>query len=143
VDLTPNITAAEAQRLLNQADRLSRGAHDATRWPYITFILGLGSVTSMGTLAMGLTTGSAFGLAYVGTLAGLFALIVFFAVSIRERSAFSRSRRWTAYMASWTVTYVAAIVVVAWVHGSVLWSGITSALIFIVAIACATREARS
>jgi len=136
------VAPADARLLLDQADRLSRSAHNATRWPYITFILSLGVATSMGTLAMGLTTGNAFGLAYFGTLTATFALIMFFMISIRGRSAFSRGRRWTAYIAAWFVTYAAAISVVIWAHGSVLWSGITSALILLVTMACAAREAR-
>lgn len=140
-DRTP-LAPAEAQLLLDQADRLSRSAHNATRWPYITFILSLGVATSMGTLAMGLTTGRAFGLAYFGTLSVTFALIMFFMVTIRGRSAFARGRRWTAYLASWFVAYAAAISVVIWAHGSVVMSGITSGLILVVTMVCAAREAR-
>ena len=134
---------AEAARLLHHADRIGRRAHDAVRWPYVTFITALGVATSLGTLGMGLTTGDAFAAVYVGTLVALFALVVFFMVSIRGRSAFARSRRWTVYIASWAVTYLAAIAVVGWVHGSVLWSGITSGLVLLVALVCAAREARS
>ncbi|KJC63121.1 chemotaxis protein CheY [Agreia bicolorata] len=140
-DTTP-VAPAEAQVLLDRAEHLSRSAHNATRWPYITFILALGVATSMGTLAMGLTTGNAFGLAYFGTLTVTFALIMFFMITIRGRSAFSRGRRWTAYIAAWFATYAAAISVVIWAHGSVLASGLTSALILLVTMACAAREAR-
>ncbi|WNY34978.1 hypothetical protein Q9Q99_08050 [Curtobacterium flaccumfaciens] len=49
---------AEAARLLDQADRIGRRAHDAVRWPYVTFITALGVATSLGTLGMGLTTGT-------------------------------------------------------------------------------------
>ncbi|MCS6549337.1 chemotaxis protein CheY [Curtobacterium flaccumfaciens pv. flaccumfaciens] len=142
-DTTARPGPAEAARLLDQADRIGRRAHDAVRWPYVTFITALGVATSLGTLGMGLTTGDAFAAVYVGTLVGLFALVVFFMVSIRGRSAFARSRRWTVYIASWAVTYLAAIAVVGWVHGSVLWSGITSGLVLLVALVCAAREARS
>lgn len=143
MDTTPTITASDAQVLLDRADRLSRSAHNATRWPYITFILALGVATSMGTFAMAITTGAGFGLAYVGTLAVMGALIIFFMISIQGRSAFSRSRRWTAYIASWFVTYAAAISVVIWAHGSVLLAGIASGLILVVSFVCAAREARS
>ncbi|WP_233201831.1 hypothetical protein [Cryobacterium sp. Y11] len=71
------ISPAEARSLLNHADRLSRQAHESTRWPYITFILALGVSTTLGTLAMGLTTGSAFGMAYFGMLTVGLALIIF------------------------------------------------------------------
>lgn len=139
----PSLTAPEAQVLLDQADRLSRSAHNATRWPYITFILSLGVATSMGTFAMALATGSAFGLAYVGTLAVAFALIIFFMISIQGRAAFARGHRWTAYIASWFVAYAAAISVVIWAHGSVLLAGLASGLVLVVAFVCAAREARS
>ncbi|MBO9048773.1 chemotaxis protein CheY [Curtobacterium flaccumfaciens pv. flaccumfaciens] len=142
-DTTARPGPAEAARLLDQADRIGRRAHDAVRWPYVTFITALGVATSLGTLGMGLTTGDAFAAVYVGTLVALFALVVFFVLSIRGRSAFARSRRWTVYIASWAVTYLAAIAVVGWVHGSVLWSGITSGLVLLVALVCAAREARS
>ncbi|WP_440708857.1 chemotaxis protein CheY [Herbiconiux sp. YIM B11900] len=143
MDTTPTISAPEAQRLLDRADRLSRSAHNATRWPYITFILALGVATSMGTFAMALATGSAFGLAYTGTLAVMFALLIFFMISIQGRSAFARSRRWTTYIASWFVSYAAAIAVVIWAHGSVLLAGLASGLVLVVAFVCAAREARS
>jgi VanZ family protein len=132
----------EARRLLDQADQLSRRVHEQTRWPYITFILALGIATSFGTLGMGLTTGSAFGLTYVGTLVAVFALIVFFAATIQGHSAFASGRRWIIYIACWLATYVSAILVVAIVHGSVVWSGITSGLILAVTLACAAFELR-
>jgi len=143
MDTSPAITAEEARLLLGRADRLSRSAHNATRWPYIAFILAFGVATSMGTFAMALATGDAFGVAYVGTLFVMFALLIFFMVSITGRSAFSRSRRWTGYVASWFVTYAAAISVVIWAHGSVLLAGLASGLILAVAMICAGREARA
>jgi hypothetical protein len=92
---------------------------------------------------MGLTTGRAFGAVYVGTIAAVMALVVFFAVTIQGRSSFARSRRWTVYMATWTVSYMAAIAVVAWAHGSVPWSAGTSGLVLAVALTCAAWESRS
>jgi hypothetical protein len=143
MDSSPAITAEEARLLIGRADRLSRSAHNATRWPYIAFILAFGVATSMGTFAMALSTGDAFGIAYVGTLFVMFALLIFFMVSITGRSAFSRSRRWTGYVASWFVTYATAISVVIWAHGSVLLAGLASGLILAVAMICAGREARA
>lgn len=140
---TGSIGPTEARALLDHADRTSRRAHDAVRWPYVTFITALGVSTALGTLAMGLTTGTAFAAVYVGTLAAEFALLLFFLIAIRGRSAFARSRRWAVYIGSWVVTYCAAIAVVAWVHGSVLWSGITSGAVLAVALACAAWESRS
>lgn len=140
---TGGIDPTGARELLDRADRISRRAHDAVRWPYVTFITALGVATSLGTLAMGLTTGTAFAAVYVGTLAALVALVIGFLLAIRGRSAFASSRRWTVYIASWAVTYCAAIAVVGWVHGSVLWSGVTSGLVLVVALVCAAWESRS
>lgn len=142
MDSMSTVTAAEARELLDRADRLSRSAHNATRWPYIAFILALGVATSMGTLAMGVSTGDAFGLAYFGTLTTTFAVLMFFMISIRGRSAFSRSRRWTLYIMSWFVTYAAALAVMIWAHGAVVPQAITSGLVLAVAVGCAAREAR-
>lgn len=143
MDTPSAVTAPEARLLLERAARLSRSAHDATRWPYITFIVALGVATSMGTFAMALATGDAFGLAYVGTLAVTFALLLFFVIGIQGRSAFARSRRWTAYIASWFTSYAIALSVVIWAHGSVLLAGVASGLVLVVALVCAAREARS
>jgi 8-oxo-dGTP pyrophosphatase MutT (NUDIX family) len=55
---------------------------------------------------MAITTGTGFGVAYVGTLAVSGALIIFFMISIQGRSAFARSRRWTGYIASWLGAHV-------------------------------------
>ncbi len=137
------ITPTEARELLARAERLSRSAHNATRWPYITFILAFGVATAMGTFAMALTTGNAFGLAYVGTLGVAFALLIFFMVSIRGRSAFARSRRWTITIAAWFAAYASAIAVVVWAHGSLPLAAVTSGLILVVAFVSAAREARS
>jgi hypothetical protein len=136
------ISPTDARRLLDEAERVSRRAHDATRWPYVTFLLALGTSTSLGTLAMAVTEGSAFGLAYVGTLVVVFALILFFCVTIQGRRAFAWSRRWSLYIGAWAVTYLAAIAVVGWAHGNAVAAGVTSGLVFLVTVTCAAVEAR-
>jgi uncharacterized membrane protein YqjE len=143
MDTTPTVTPHEARELLHRAETLSRDAHNATRWPYIAFILALGVATSMGTFAMAVTTGDTFGLAYFATLTVVFALLVFFMFSIRGRSAFSRGRRWTSYIAAWFVSYAAALAVVIWAHGSVPLAAAASGLVLVVSIVCAAREARA
>lgn len=143
MDHTPTVTPTEARALLDHADRLSHSAHNATRWPYITFIVALGVATSMGTFAMALTTGDAFGLAYVSLLVVMFALIIFFVICIQGRSAFARGRRWTTYIASWFVSYAIALSVMIWAHGNVLLASLASGLVLVVSFVCAAREARS
>jgi hypothetical protein len=140
-DHTP-LSPTDARRLLDEADRVSRRAHDAVRWPYVTFLLALGTSTAFGTLAMALTEGSAFGLAYVGTLVAVFALIVFFCTTIQGRRAFAWSRRWSLYIGAWALAYLGAIAVVGWAHGNVVAAGVTSGLVLVVTMVCAGVEAR-
>lgn len=136
------LSPTDARRLLDEADRVSRRAHDATRWPYVTFLVGLGTSTGFGTLAMALTEGSAFGVAYVGTMIAVFALIIFFCITIQGRRAFSWSRRWSLYMGAWAIAYLGAIAVVGWAHGNVVAAAVTSGLVLLVTTVCAAVEAR-
>jgi len=132
----------EAQDLLDRATTLSKQSHDAVKWPYISFILALGIVTAFGSLAMTLTEGASFGLAYTATLTMLFALLMFFLATTREKRAFAWSKRWTAYIVSWAVAYTGAIAVVGFMHGSVIWAAVTSGLILLVTFFAAAIEAR-
>lgn len=136
----PQLT--EARALLAHADRLARRTHDAVRWPYVAFIVALGATTSLGTFAMGMSAGRAFAAAYVGTIVVVLALVLWFSAAIRGRAAFARGRRWITYVAAWGLSYCAAIAVVGWAHGSVLWSAVTSGLVLVVSLACAAWESR-
>lgn len=135
-------TPAEARDLINKAEKISRQTHDAVRWPYIAFILALGMITSFGSLAMAITEGQAFGVAYVATLIAFFAVLMFFFITTKGKIAFAWSKRWVAYIAAWAVTYAAAIAVVAFLHGSLLWAGIASGLILVVTFTSALIEAK-
>ncbi|AMM21428.1 chemotaxis protein CheY [Frondihabitans sp. PAMC 28766] len=137
-DLTPTT----AQQMLDDADRISRRAHDAVRWPYVTFLLALGTSTSLGTLGMAMTVGDAFGLTYVGTLAAVFGSLIFFLLTTQGRLAFAWSRRWTIYVAAWLAAYVGAIAVVSFAHGSIVLASITSGLVFAVTFTAAALEAK-
>lgn len=135
-------TPTAARRMLADADRISSRAHDAVRWPYVTFLLALGLSTSLGTLGMAVTTGDAFGLTYVGTLAAVFASLIFFLITAQGRLAFAWSRRWTGYVAAWLATYVGAIAVVSFAHGSVSLASVASGAILAVTFTAAAIEAR-
>lgn len=142
MESTVQLTPQEAQKLLDSAEQLSEQTHEATKWPYVGFLLGLGAVTSFGTLGMALLEGTGFGLAYVGTLLGGFALLMFFLISTQERRGFAWSTRWKTYMGAWAAAYVAAIAVVGFAHGSVVWAAITSGLVFLVTFVSAMVEVK-
>jgi hypothetical protein len=142
MESTVQLTPQEAQKLLDSAEQLSAQTHEATKWPYVAFLLGLGAVTSFGTLGMSLLDGTEFGLAYVGTLLGGFALLMFFVISTQERRGFAWSARWKTYMGAWATAYVAAIAVVGFAHGSVVWAAVTSGLVFLVTFVSAMVEVK-
>jgi hypothetical protein len=137
-----NISPPDAQEMVQRAEQISKRAHDAVRWPYITFLLALGLTTSFGSLAMALTTGRAFGLAYTGTLLALFGILMFFLVTTKNKRAFVWSKRWTIYISAWAVAYMGAIAVVGFMHGSLIWAAVTSGLVLAVTFIAAIIEVR-
>lgn len=139
---TNTITPSTAAEMLQKAEQLSKQTHESTKWPYIAFLLGLGAVTSFGTLAMSLLTGSAFGLAYTGTLFASFLLLMFFLISTKEKRGFASSSRWKVYIGAWATTYVAAIAVVSFAHGSIILAALTSGLIFTATLISALVEVK-
>jgi len=142
MESTTQLTPQEAQKLLDSAEQLSTQTHEATKWPYVAFLLGLGAVTSFGTLGMSLMEGTGFGLAYAGTLLGGFALLMFFLISTQDRRGFAFSSRWKLYMGAWSAAYIAAIAVVGFAHGSVVLTAITSGLVFLVTFISAMVEVK-
>lgn len=129
--MTNTVSQSEARNLLNEANRISKKAHDAVRWPYITFLLLLGVVTSFGSFAMAITDGAGFGLAYTLTLIAFFAIMMVFLISTKGKLAFAWSKRWTFYIAAWTIVYVGAIMVSVFAHGSLVLATIASGLVLI------------
>jgi len=129
--MTNPVSQIEARSLLNEASRISKKAHNAVRWPYITFLLLLGVVTSFGSFAMAMTEGSDFGLAYAITLIAFFIVMMVFLISTKGKLAFAWSKRWSIYIASWTVVYLGAIMVVAFAHGSLVLASVTSGLVLL------------
>jgi hypothetical protein len=103
----------------------------------------MGAATSMGTLAMGLTTG-------VGYLIATIAMCVWVLLAIVFMVLFGRStrlgfkKRWPAYMIGWGIAYVIAILLVSGSDGqNVVGAVVGAALIAIVTVAGAVIEARS
>lgn len=135
-------TPIEARAMLDDADRIGRSAHEATRWPYVAFLLALGATTAGGTFAMALADGGAYFAVLVGLLVVVATLIGFFMWSIREHAGFARSRRWSTYIAIWLVPYAVSIVAVTTFHGQLVVNAITSAVLFLAVTACAVHEAR-
>ena len=67
-DQTRLPTPDEARRLLAEADSTGRHATARAGWPGVAVLLSLGSVLSLGTLALGLTTGTNYFVAMIALL---------------------------------------------------------------------------
>lgn len=136
-------TPDEARLLLDRVGQLGVAATAGASWAHIATLLTLGSATSIGTLAMSMTTGSRYLIAMV-------AMMVWVIVSISFMTYFGRAtrlgfkKRWPRYMLAWAVAYVAAIFIVSFSDGENLIGGVIgAALVASVTITGAVIEARS
>lgn len=134
-------TPVEARRLLADAEATGRQATAAASWPAVAVLLALGSTLSLGTLAMGLTSGSAYLVAMLG-------LMVWTAVVVAFQLAFLRShkngfgRRWGLYMGVVFAVYLVAMVVVSTSQGeAVLASSLLALALLVLSVGAATYEA--
>ena len=138
-----NPSPDEARLLLDRVGQLGVAATAGASWAHIATLLTLGSATSIGTLAMSMTTG-------VRYVVAMFAMMVWVIVSISFMMFFGRAtrlgfkKRWPRYMLAWGVAYVAAIFIVSFSEGENLIGGVIgAALIASVTITGAVIEARS
>ena len=143
MNVEPDPTPDEARVLLDRVGQLGAAATAGASWPHIATLLTLGAATSMGTLAMSVTTG-------VGYLAVTIAMLVWVVVSIVLMLVFGRAtrlgfkKRWPAYMIAWGLAYVFAVLMSAGGDGQHLLGGaIGAGLIAIVTVSGAVIEARA
>ena len=132
----------EARELLARAESLGSSATAAAGWPHIAFMLSFGVSTSMGTLAMGLTTGPPYFIAMMAMMIWNIILVVFmtaFAASLKK----GFTKRWAIYGGLWTATYAVAILFAALSQGeNLLGVCLSSGALAAVTTACAWYEAR-
>lgn len=136
-------TPDEARRLLADADATGRQATSTASWPAVAVLLALGSTLSLGTLAMGLTSGTNY-------LIAMLALIVWIAVIIAFQLAFLRShkngfgRRWGLYMGVIFAVYLVAMLVVSTSQGeALLASSLLALALLALSVGAATYEAKA
>ena len=141
-DQTRLPTPDEARRLLAEADSTGRHATARAGWPGVAVLLSLGSVLSLGTLALGLTTGTNYFVAMI-------ALLVWIGVVVAFQLAFLRShrigfgRRWGLYIAAMFAIYLVAMLVVGSSEGRAVGATcLAAAALLVVSVAAATHEAR-
>ena len=138
-----NPTPEEANELLARAEAVGSSATASVSWPHTAFLIAFGASTSLGTLAMGLTTGTPYFVSMIGMMVWNIVLVTFLATFARSsKSGFKK--RWGIYIGLWTASYAVAIVIASTSKGeNVAGTCIGSALILIATAVCAWREARA
>ena len=136
-------TPEEARALLDRSNQVGAAASAGVSWPYVATLLSLGAATSMGTLAMSLTTDLRFLIAMLAMLAWVVAsLTVMMTFGRATRLGFKK--RWRLSIGAWAVAYVVAIALASTSQGDDLVGGVIGAvLIAVVTITGAVVEARS
>lgn len=138
--------AEQAKALLDQAGQVGSSVRSGASWPAISFLLGLGAVSSMGIIAFTyarLAPGAPIALPAV--LMGVWALIlmgtVFFFTRTNKRGF---GLRWAIYMGLWGALWFAGMMLPAFglFQGEVWFAGLVAALLTAWTTSCAWYEAR-
>lgn len=138
-------TAGQAKAMLEQADGLGASIRSGASWPAVTFLLGLGAVSSMGIIV----------LAYADQIPGASAILpisvmgAWLLILIATDILFSRTAkrgfgiRWVIYIGLWGALWAAGTLLSGPVFADQLWfTGLIAALLTISTTACAWYEAR-
>jgi hypothetical protein len=137
--------ADQAQALLDQADQVGTSVRSGAGWPAISFLLGLGAVSSMGMIAFTyarLAPGTSVTLPAV--FMGVWLIILMATVFLFTRtSKRGFGRRWGVYMGLWGALWFAAMLLSGFTFQGELWfAGLMAALLTISTTSCAWYEAR-
>jgi hypothetical protein len=134
----------EAEQLLAHAQRVSDSALAGISWRSVTTLVGLGATTSIGTLAMNLSTGRAYFTITTVMIVWVLIIIAGSAVVGNKSAALGFGKRWGRYIVAWAIAYGIAIAcATSELKGNVLIACVASALIAIVTLVGAAREVRS
>ncbi len=135
---------AEAEDLLAHAQRVKDSALAGVSWRYVVTLVALGATTSLGTLAMNLTTGTAYITITIAMIIWVLIIVTGSAVVGNGSATLGFGKRWGRYMLAWAIAYGIAIVcATSELKGNVLIACLASALIAAVTLVGAVREARS
>ncbi|UVJ39563.1 hypothetical protein [Arthrobacter sp. CJ23] len=136
-------TPEEAIALLERAQAVGSAATASVSWPHTAFMVAFGASTSLGTLAMGLTTGVPYLVSMLAMMVWNILLVTFLATFARSSKA-GFKKRWGLYLWLWSITYVIAVVLASLSQGqNIIGTCIGSVLILVVTVSCAWREAKA
>lgn len=116
-------SADDARGLLHEAGRLESASRAGASWPHITMQLGLGAITSLSLISFWLVGRFDESLVAVP----LIALLIWLAILMTFMLVFGRStkrgfsRRWTTFMAIWTVLWITGVLLTTTVFSGELW----------------------
>lgn len=136
--------AAQAQALLDQAGQVGSSVRSGASWPAISFLLGLGALSSMGILTFTyarLVADASPTLPAI--LMGVWLLILFGTVLFFTRtSKRGFGRRWGIYMGLWGALWMAGMLLSGFVFPGELWfAGVVAASLTVSTTSCAWYEA--
>ena len=137
--------ADQAQALLDQANQVGASIRSGASWPAISFLLGLGAVSSMGIIAFTyarLAPGASVALPMV--FMGAWLLILTGTVLLFNRtSKRGFGIRWGVYMGLWGALWFAGMLLSGFTFPGELWfAGLMAALLTGSTTTCAWYEAR-
>ncbi|WP_394253497.1 hypothetical protein [Arthrobacter pityocampae] len=137
--------AGEARALLDQANQVGASVRSGASWPAISFLLGLGALSSMGIIAFTyarLTPGVSVALPVV--FMGVWLLILMSTVLFFTRSSkHGFGTRWGVYMGLWGALWFAGMLLSGFSFQGELWfAGLVAALLTVSTTSCAWYEAR-
>jgi len=125
----------EAELFLAHAHQVSATAMAGVSWPYITVLVALGAATSLGTLAMNLTSGTAYLVSTIAMLTWVALIMSGFMLLGRRSSKLGFQKRWSRYMSAWALSYGIAIVcATSELKGNLVIACLASALIAAVTV---------
>jgi len=137
--------ADQAQALLDQANQVGASIRSGASWPAISFLLGLGAVSSMGIIAFTyarLAPGASVALPMV--FMGAWLLILTGTVLLFNRtSKRGFGIRWGVYMGLWGALWFPGMLLSGFTFPGELWfAGLMAALLTASTTTCAWYEAR-
>ena len=143
-DTSEQPSREEAEQLLAHAKRVGDAAIVGVSWRSVATLVGLGATTSIGTLAMNLSSGPAYVTITTVMLAWVLIIIAGSAIVGNRSATRGFGKRWGRYILAWAVAYGIAIAcATSEFKGNILIACLASALIAGVTLVGAAREARS
>ena len=140
-----SVNAGQAKALLDQADNVGNSVRSAASWPAISFLLGLGAVSSMGIIAFTLArfapdTSAVLPAVFMAVWVGILIATV---VVFTRASKRGFGLRWGLYMGLWGALWLAGMLRSGFTFRGELWfAGLVAAVLTVFTTGCAWYEAR-